>query len=135
MTDMLAACAIVPEDMQSGIAYAVSKSSGGGTEPRSGVRFNGTGLPMLGYPRLDPLRSEMALRQAAAGGGADGLLTAAVPRWGRPEETPICSRSAPVHKARHPTGTSILNDGWAIASMTERARASENGLGVRRRLC
>ncbi|MDX1885148.1 SDR family oxidoreductase [Mycolicibacterium sp. 120270] len=122
MTDMLAACAIVPEEMQSGIAYAVSKSFVRWYSVAQCERFNGKGLRILSVSP-GSFETEMGLLEADAGAGAM-VADAAVPRWGRPEEMANLLAFCASDKAGYLTGTDILNDGGVIASMTERARVA-----------
>ena len=126
MTDMLAACAIVPEEMQSGIAYAVSKSFVRWYSVAQCERFNGKGLRVLSVSP-GSVETEMGLLEAEAGAGAM-VADAAVPRWGRPEEMADLLAFCASDKAGYLTGTDILNDGGVVASMTERARvAADSG--------
>ena len=126
MKDMLAACAIVPEEMQSGIAYAVSKSFVRWYSVAQCERFNGKGLRILSVSP-GSIDTEMGQLEAAAGAGAM-VADAAVPRWGKPEEMAHLLAFCASDKAGYLTGTDILNDGGVIASMTERARAAaDNG--------
>lgn len=124
--DMLAACAIVPEEMQSGIAYAVSKSFVRWYTVSQCERFNGKGLRIVSVSP-GSVETEMGLLEAEAGAGAL-VADAAVPRWGRPEEMADLLAFCASDKAGYLTGTDILNDGGVVASVTERARlAADNG--------
>jgi NAD(P)-dependent dehydrogenase (short-subunit alcohol dehydrogenase family) len=126
MKDMLAACAIVPEEMQSGIAYGVSKSFVRWYSVAQCERFNGKGLRILSVSP-GSVETEMGLLEADAGAGAM-VADAAVPRWGRPEEMADLLAFCASDKAGYLTGTDILNDGGVVASMTERVRlAADNG--------
>jgi NAD(P)-dependent dehydrogenase (short-subunit alcohol dehydrogenase family) len=126
MTGMLAACAIVPEEMQSGIAYAVSKSFVRWYSVAQCERFNSKGLRILSVSP-GSFETEMGLLEAEAGAGAM-VADAAVPRWGRPEEMADLLAFCASDKAGYLTGTDILNDGGVVASMTERARlAADSG--------
>ncbi|PQP54021.1 oxidoreductase, partial [Mycolicibacterium austroafricanum] len=69
MTDMLAACAIAPEEMRSGIAYAVSKSFVRWYSSSQCERFNGKGLRILSVSP-GSFETEMGLIEAEAGAGA-----------------------------------------------------------------
>ena len=120
MTDMLAACSIVGEEMQSGIAYAVSKSFVRWYSVAQCERFNGKGLRILSVSP-GSIDTEMGQLEADAGAGAM-VADAAVPRWGKPEEMADLLAFCASDKAGYLTGTDILNDGGVIASMTERAR-------------
>jgi NAD(P)-dependent dehydrogenase (short-subunit alcohol dehydrogenase family) len=125
MTDMLAACGIVPEEMQSGIAYAVSKSFVRWYSVAQCERFNGKGLRILSVSP-GSIDTEMGQLEADAGAGAM-VADAAVPRWGKPEEMAALLAFCASDKAGYLTGTDILNDGGVIASMTERARVAADG--------
>jgi NAD(P)-dependent dehydrogenase (short-subunit alcohol dehydrogenase family) len=122
MTAMLAACAIVGEEMQSGIAYAVSKSFVRWYCVAACERFTGKGLRVLS---ISPgsVETEMGLLEAEAGAGAM-VADAAVPRWGKPEEMADLLAFCASDRAGYLTGTDILNDGGVVASMTERARVA-----------
>src|SRR5689334_8115756 len=84
MTNLLAACAVVPEEMQSGIAYAVSKSFVRWYSVAQCERFNARGLRILSVSP-GSIDTEMGQLEAAAGAGAL-VADAAVPRWGKAEE-------------------------------------------------
>lgn len=120
LTGMLAACAVVPEDMQSGIAYALSKSFVRWYSAAQAERFNGKGLRIVSVSP-GSIDTEMGRLEADAGAGAM-VADAAVPRWGKPEEMAELLAFCASEKAGYLTGTDILNDGGVIASMTERAR-------------
>lgn len=126
MADMLAACAIVPEEMRSGIAYAVSKSLVRWYSSAQAERFNARGLRIVSVSP-GSIDTEMGRLEEQAGAGA--LVTdAAVPRWGKPEEMADLLAFCASDKAAYLTGTDILNDGGVVASMRERARvAAQNG--------
>ncbi len=126
MKDMLAACSIVPEELQSGIAYAVSKSFVRWYSTSQAERFNGRGLRIVSVSP-GSIDTEMGQLEAEAGAGAM-VADAAVPRWGKPQEMADLLAFCASDKAGYLTGTDILNDGGVIASMTERARvAAEDG--------
>jgi NAD(P)-dependent dehydrogenase (short-subunit alcohol dehydrogenase family) len=126
MADMLAACSVVPEEMQSGIAYAVSKSFVRWYSVAQCERFTGKGLRVLSVSP-GSFETEMGLLEADAGAGAM-VADAAVPRWGKPDEMAALLAFCASDKAGYLTGTDILNDGGVIASMTERARiAADSG--------
>jgi len=124
MNDMLAACSIVPEEMQSGIAYAVSKSFVRWYTVAQCERFNGKGIRIVSVSP-GSIDTEMGRLEADAGAGAL-VADAAVPRWGKPEEMADLLAFCASAKAGYLTGTDILNDGGVVASMTERARSKEN---------
>jgi NAD(P)-dependent dehydrogenase (short-subunit alcohol dehydrogenase family) len=126
MTAMLAGCAIVGDEMQSGIAYAVSKSFVRWYSVAACERFNGKGLRVLSVSP-GSFETEMGLIEAEAGAGAM-VADAAIPRWGRPEEMADLLAFCASARAGYLTGTDILNDGGVIASMRQRAAAAaENG--------
>jgi NAD(P)-dependent dehydrogenase (short-subunit alcohol dehydrogenase family) len=126
LTEMLASCAIVPEDAQSGIAYALSKSFVRWYSTAQCERFNGRGLRILSVSP-GSVDTEMGRLEEQAGAGAM-VADAAVPRWGRPEEMADLLAFCAGDAAGYLTGTDILNDGGVIASMRERARvAAQNG--------
>lgn len=122
MKDMLAACSIVPEEMQSGIAYAVSKSFVRWYAVAQCERFNGKGLRVVSVSP-GSIDTEMGRLEADAGAGAL-VADAAVPRWGKREEMADLLAFCASDKAGYLTGTDILNDGGVVASVTERARQS-----------
>jgi NAD(P)-dependent dehydrogenase (short-subunit alcohol dehydrogenase family) len=126
LESMLAACAVVPEEHRSGIAYAISKSFVRWYSVAQCERFNGKGLRVLSVSP-GSIDTEMGQLEADAGAGAM-VADAAVPRWGKPEEMADLLAFCASSKAGYLTGTDILNDGGVIASMTERARkAADNG--------
>jgi NAD(P)-dependent dehydrogenase (short-subunit alcohol dehydrogenase family) len=126
MKDMMAVCDIVPENVRSGIAYAVSKSFVRWYSTSQAERFNGRGLRIVSVSP-GSIDTEMGRLEEQAGAGAM-VADAAVPRWGKPEEMAELLAFCVSDKAGYLTGTDILNDGGVIASMTERARmAAEKG--------
>jgi NAD(P)-dependent dehydrogenase (short-subunit alcohol dehydrogenase family) len=126
MADMLAACTIVPEEAQSGIAYAVSKSFVRWYSSSQAERFNGRGLRIVSVSP-GSIDTEMGRLEEKAGAGAM-VTDAAVPRWGTPEEMADLFAFCASPKAGYLTGTDILNDGGVVASIRERARvAAEKG--------
>jgi NAD(P)-dependent dehydrogenase (short-subunit alcohol dehydrogenase family) len=120
MSDMMSVCDIVPEDARSGIAYAVSKSFVRWYSTSQAERFNGRGLRIVSVSP-GTIDTEMGRLEEQAGAGAM-VTDAAVPRWGKPEETAELLAFCVSDKAGYLTGTDILNDGGVIASMTERSR-------------
>jgi NAD(P)-dependent dehydrogenase (short-subunit alcohol dehydrogenase family) len=122
MDAMLTACKIVPEDMQSGIAYAISKNFVKWYSQSQAERFNASGLRIVSVSP-GSIDTEMGRLEEQAGAGAM-VADAAVPRWGKPEEMAELLAFCASDKAGYLTGTDILNDGGVIASMTERARAA-----------
>jgi len=125
METMLKACAIVPEDAQSGIAYALSKSFVKWYSQSQAERFNASGLRIVSVSP-GSIDTEMGRLEEQAGAGAM-VADAAVPRWGKPEEMAELLAFCASDKAGYLTGTDILNDGGVIASMTERARVAASG--------
>jgi NAD(P)-dependent dehydrogenase (short-subunit alcohol dehydrogenase family) len=121
MKDMLEACSIVPEELQSGIAYAVSKSFVRWYALAQCERFNGRGLRVLSVSP-GSIDTEMGQLEADAGAGAM-VVDAAVPRWGKPEEMADLLAFCASEKAGYLTGTDILNDGGVVASMRARQAA------------
>jgi NAD(P)-dependent dehydrogenase (short-subunit alcohol dehydrogenase family) len=125
MADMLGSCSGVPEEMQSGIAYAVSKSFVRWYTVAQCERFNGKGLRIVSVSP-GSVDTEMGRLEAEAGAGAL-VADAAVPRWGKPEEMADLLAFCAGDKAGYLTGTDILNDGGVVASMIERARVAGGG--------
>lgn len=126
MDTMLKACDVVPEDAQSGIAYALSKSFVKWYSQSQAERFNASGLRIVSVSP-GSIDTEMGRLEEQAGAGAM-VADAAVPRWGKAEEMAELLAFCASEKAGYLTGTDILNDGGVIASMTERARvAAANG--------
>ncbi len=125
MKEMLEACAIAPEEMRSGIAYAVSKSFVRWYAISQSERFGGRGLRIVSVSP-GSIDTEMGRLEAEAGAGAL-VADAAVPRWGKPEEMAELLSFCASDKASYLTGTDILNDGGVVASVTERARAAAEG--------
>jgi NAD(P)-dependent dehydrogenase (short-subunit alcohol dehydrogenase family) len=119
---MLEACNIAPEEMRSGIAYAVSKSFVRWYSIAQSERFGGRGLRIVSVSP-GSIDTEMGRLEAEAGAGAL-VADAAVPRWGKPEEMAELLSFCASDKAGYLTGTDILNDGGVVASVTERARAA-----------
>ena len=132
MKDMLAACSIVPEEMQSGIAYAVSKSFVRWYCTSQCERFNGRGLRIVsvspgihrhrngpagggGRGRCDGRRRRgPALGQAGGDGGPAGVL---------------CQRQSRLpHRHRHPQRrrSDRLDDGSVPRWLPIAAKASEH---------
>ncbi|WP_082958204.1 SDR family oxidoreductase [Mycobacterium alsense] len=126
MDAMMTACEIVPEELRSGIAYALSKSFVRWYSQSQAERFNARGLRIVSVSP-GSIDTEMGRLEEEAGAGAM-VADAAVPRWGKPEEMAELLAFCASDKAGYLTGTDILNDGGVIASMTERARvAAANG--------
>jgi NAD(P)-dependent dehydrogenase (short-subunit alcohol dehydrogenase family) len=126
MAALLAACDIVPEELRSGIAYAVSKSFVKWYSTSQSERFGGKGLRIVSVSP-GSIDTEMGRLEADAGAGAL-VADAAIPRWGRPEEMGELLAFCASDKAGYLTGTDILNDGGVVASMRERARvAADSG--------
>ena len=126
MDAMMTACSIAPEDMRSGIAYAVSKSFVKWYSQSQAERFNASGMRIVSVSP-GSVDTEMGRLEEQAGAGAM-VADAAVPRWGKAEEMAELFAFCASDKAGYLTGTDILNDGGVVASMTERARvAAANG--------
>jgi NAD(P)-dependent dehydrogenase (short-subunit alcohol dehydrogenase family) len=126
MDAMLSACSIAPEEMRSGIAYAISKNFVKWYSQSQAERFNARGMRIVS---ISPgsVDTEMGRLEEEAGAGAM-VADAAVPRWGKAEEMAELLAFCASDKAGYLTGTDILNDGGVVASMTERARvAAANG--------
>jgi NAD(P)-dependent dehydrogenase (short-subunit alcohol dehydrogenase family) len=112
----------IPEEAQSGFAYALSKSFVRWYSHSQAERFNARGLRILSVSP-GSIDTEMGRLEEQAGAGAM-VADAAVPRWGTAEEMAELLAFCASDKAGYLTGTDILNDGGVIASMTERARAA-----------
>ncbi|WP_082967783.1 SDR family oxidoreductase [Mycolicibacterium monacense] len=122
MADMLAACAVVPEEAQSGYAYALSKNFVKWYSSAQAERFNARGLRIVSVSP-GSIDTEMGRLEEQAGAGAM-VADAAVPRWGKPEEMAELLAFCAGDRAGYLTGTDILNDGGVVASMRERARVA-----------
>lgn len=120
--EMLAACAIAPEEARSGLAYALSKSFVKWYSTSQAERFNTRGLRIVSVSP-GSIDTEMGRLEEQAGAGAM-VTDAAVPRWGRPEEMAELLAFCAGDRAGYLTGTDILNDGGVVASMRERARVA-----------
>lgn len=117
---MAALCDTVPQEVRSGLAYAVSKAFVRWYTTSQAERFNSRGLRIVS---ISPgsTDTEMGRLEEQAGAGAM-VADAAVPRWGTAEEMAELMAFCVSDKAGYLTGTDILNDGGVVASMTERAR-------------
>ncbi|OBB54522.1 oxidoreductase [Mycolicibacterium monacense] len=122
MADMLVACAVVPEEAQSGYAYALSKNFVKWYSSAQAERFNARGLRIVSVSP-GSIDTEMGRLEEQAGAGAM-VADAAVPRWGKPEEMAELLAFCAGDRAGYLTGTDILNDGGVVASMRERARVA-----------
>ncbi|HTY28622.1 MAG TPA: SDR family oxidoreductase [Mycobacterium sp.] len=120
LSDLLAVCDIVGEDMRSGLAYSVSKTFVRWYSSSQAERFNSRGLRIVSVSP-GSVDTEMGLLEEKAGAGAM-VTNAAVPRWGKAEEMAELFAFCASDRAGYLTGTDILNDGGVIASMRERAR-------------
>ena len=120
LSDLLAVCDIVGEDMRSGLAYSVSKTFVRWYSSSQAERFNSRGLRIVSVSP-GSVDTEMGLLEEKAGAGAM-VTNAAVPRWGKAEEMAELLAFCASDRAGYLTGTDILNDGGVIASMRERAR-------------
>jgi len=114
------ACAVLPDEAQSGFAYALSKNFVKWYSSSQCERFNGKGLRIVSVSP-GSIDTEMGRLEEAAGAGAM-VADAAVPRWGKPEEMAELLAFCASDRAAYLTGTDILNDGGVVASMRERAR-------------
>ena len=122
MGAMMTTCNILPEEAQSGIAYAVSKSFVKWYSQSQAERFNARGLRIVS---VSPGSIDTEMGRLEEQAGASAMVTnAAVPRWGKPEEMAELLAFCASDRAGYLTGTDILNDGGVIASMTERARVA-----------
>ncbi len=122
---MAAVCEPMPQEVRSGIAYAVSKAFVRWYSSSQAERFNRRGLRIVS---ISPgsTDTEMGRLEEQAGAGAL-VVDAAVPRWGKPEEMAALLAFCVSDAAGYLTGTDILNDGGVVASVRERARiAAEN---------
>lgn len=122
VTEMLAACAMAPEEARSGYSYALSKSFVKWYSSSQAERFNSRGLRIVSVSP-GSTDTEMGRLEEQAGAGAL-VADAAVPRWGTPEEMAELLAFCAGDKAGYLTGTDILNDGGVVASMRERARVA-----------
>ena len=122
LADVLAACEIVPEEMRSGIAYALSKNFVKWYSSAQSERFNARGLRIVSVSP-GSIDTEMGRLEEQAGAGAM-VAEAAVPRWGKPEEMAELLTFCVSDRAGYLTGTDILNDGGVVASVRERARVA-----------
>ncbi|MCG7610958.1 MULTISPECIES: SDR family NAD(P)-dependent oxidoreductase [Mycobacterium] len=122
LAEMLAACDIAPEDMRSGISYAISKAFVKWYSSAQAERFNTRGIRILSVSP-GSVDTEMGRLEEQAGAGAM-VADAAIPRWGKPEEMADLLAYCASERAGYLTGTDILNDGGVVASMRERARVA-----------
>jgi NAD(P)-dependent dehydrogenase (short-subunit alcohol dehydrogenase family) len=122
MDAMMTACTIAPENMRSGISYALSKSFVKWYSQSQSERFNARGMRIVSVSP-GSVDTEMGRLEEQAGAGAI-VAQAAVPRWGKAEEMAELLAFCASDKAGYLTGTDILNDGGVVASMTERARVA-----------
>lgn len=116
------ACEIVPEDLRSGIAYAVSKAFVKWYSSAAAERFN-TRSQRIVSVSPGSTDTEMGRLEEQAGAGAM-VADAAVPRWGTAQEMADLLAFCVSERAGYLTGTDILNDGGVVASMRERARVA-----------
>jgi NAD(P)-dependent dehydrogenase (short-subunit alcohol dehydrogenase family) len=116
---MSEACASYPEEVRSGIAYAISKSFVRWYSYAQAERFTARGLRVVSVSP-GSVDTEMGLLEAEAGAGAL-VADAAVPRWGRAEEMAELFAFCASERASYLTGTDILNDGGVVASVRARA--------------
>ncbi|BBX19580.1 oxidoreductase [Mycolicibacterium duvalii] len=122
LTEMLTACEVVPEDMRSGVAYAVSKAFVRWYSSAQAERFNTRGQRIVS---VSPGSIDTEMGRLEEQAGAAAMVTdAAVPRWGTPQEMAELLAFCASSRAGYLTGTDILNDGGVVASMRERARVA-----------
>ncbi|AEF37380.1 20-beta-hydroxysteroid dehydrogenase FabG3_1 [Mycolicibacter sinensis] len=122
---MATVCEPMPQEVRSGVAYAVSKAFVRWYSSSQAERFNGRGLRIVSVSP-GSTDTEMGRLEEQAGAGAL-VVDAAVPRWGKPEEMAALLAFCVSDQAGYLTGTDILNDGGVVASVRERARiAAEN---------
>jgi NAD(P)-dependent dehydrogenase (short-subunit alcohol dehydrogenase family) len=122
MDAMMTACNVAPENMRSGISYALSKCFVKWYSQSQSERFNARGMRIVSVSP-GSVDTEMGRLEEQAGAGAI-VAKAAVPRWGTAKEMAELLAFCVSDKAGYLTGTDILNDGGVVASMTERARAA-----------
>jgi NAD(P)-dependent dehydrogenase (short-subunit alcohol dehydrogenase family) len=122
MDAMMTACNVAPENMRSGISYALSKSFVKWYSQSQSERFNARGMRIVSVSP-GSVDTEMGRLEEQAGAGAI-VAKAAVPRWGKAEEMAELLAFCASDKAGYLTGTDILNDGGVVASMAERARVA-----------
>ncbi|MCV6999616.1 SDR family oxidoreductase [Mycolicibacterium alvei] len=120
LDELLAACSVAPEDMRSGLSYAISKAFVKWYSSSQAERFNGRGIRIVSVSP-GSIDTEMGRLEEQAGAGAM-VADAAVPRWGKAEEMADLLAYCASERAGYLTGTDILNDGGVVASMRERAR-------------
>lgn len=125
LTEMLAACELAPEEMRSGLSYAISKAFVKWYSSSQAERFNARGMRIVSVSP-GSIDTEMGRLEEQAGAGAM-VADAAVPRWGKPEEMADLLAYCASDRAGYLTGTDILNDGGVVASMRERARLAAAG--------
>lgn len=112
----------LPDELRSGVSYAVSKAFVRWYSSSQAERFNTRGQRILSVSP-GSVDTEMGRLEEQAGAGAM-VADAAVPRWGKPEEMAELLAFCAGEKAGYLTGTDILNDGGVVASVTERARVA-----------
>jgi NAD(P)-dependent dehydrogenase (short-subunit alcohol dehydrogenase family) len=122
MDAMMTACNVAPENMRSGISYALSKGFVKWYSQSQSERFNARGMRIVSVSP-GSVDTEMGRLEEQAGAGAI-VAKAAVPRWGTAEEMAELFAFCVSDKAGYLTGTDILNDGGVVASMAERARVA-----------
>lgn len=120
---MASACAVVPQEARSGLAYALSKSFVKWYSSSQAERFTRRGLRIVSVSP-GSIDTEMGRLEEQAGAGAM-VADASVPRWGTAEEMADLLAFCASARAGYLTGTDIVNDGGVVASVRERARASQ----------
>ena len=120
LDELLAACSVAPEDMRSGLSYAISKAFVKWYSSSQAERFNGRGIRIVSVSP-GSIDTEMGRLEEQAGAGAM-VADAAVPRWGKAEEMADLLAYCASERAGYLTGPDIHTDGGVVASMRERAR-------------
>ena len=127
IAELLAVCELAPAELQSGMAYGVSKNFVRWYTTSQTERFTGRGLRIVSVSP-GSVDTEMGRLEESSGSGAI-VANAAVPRWGTAQEMADLFAFCVSDRAGYLTGTDILNDGGVIASIRERARKAGKGEG------
>ena len=128
IAELLAVCELAPAELQSGMAYGVSKNFVRWYTTSQTERFTGRGLRIVSVSP-GSVDTEMGRLEESSGSGAI-VANAAVPRWGTAQEMADLFAFCVSDRAGYLTGTDILNDGGVIASIRERARKAGKGEGL-----
>src|SRR5258708_9069355 len=115
-------CTMAPENMGSGISYALSKSFVKWYSQSQAERFNARGMRIVSVSP-GSVDTEMGRLEEQAGAGAM-VADAAVPRWGKAEEMPELLAFCASDTAGYLTCTDILTNAASAASGKEPARAA-----------